>query len=77
MEQYHAMVQAGILTDVDPVERLEGWLVVESLKNPPHRVATRLLEINKRLPTSTNVLLNKVKELVQRPPVRASAYCYT
>ncbi|PSB45600.1 Uma2 family endonuclease [filamentous cyanobacterium Phorm 6] len=43
VEQYHAMIQAGILTDDDPVELLEGWLVFKMPKNPPHRVATRLV----------------------------------
>lgn len=42
IEQYHAMIQAGILTDDDPVELLEGLLVFKMAKNPPHRVATRL-----------------------------------
>lgn len=27
VEQYHAMIASGILTDDDPVELLEGWLV--------------------------------------------------
>lgn len=40
--QYHRMVQAGILTDDDPVELLEGWLVTKMPKNPPHRLATQL-----------------------------------
>jgi Uma2 family endonuclease len=35
------MVESGILTDDDPVELLEGWLVVKMPKNPPHRIATR------------------------------------
>lgn len=42
VEQYHAMIHAGILTPDDPVELLEGWLVYKMLQNPPHRVATRL-----------------------------------
>jgi hypothetical protein len=29
IEQYHQMIQAGILTDDDPVELLEGWLVTK------------------------------------------------
>lgn len=41
--QYHQMVQSGILTDDDPVELLEGWLVTKMPKNPPHRLATQLL----------------------------------
>jgi Uma2 family endonuclease len=43
VEQYHAMVRAGILTDDDPVELLEGWLVFKMPKNPPHRATTRLV----------------------------------
>lgn len=42
VDQYHAMIRAGILTDDDPVELLEGWLVPKMPKNPPHRAATRL-----------------------------------
>lgn len=41
--QYHQMVQSGILTDDDPVELLEGWLVTKMPKNPPHRLATQLM----------------------------------
>ncbi|MEO1294247.1 MAG: Uma2 family endonuclease [Cyanobacteria bacterium J06636_16] len=40
---YHAMIEAGILTDDDLVELLEGWLVFKPPKNPPHRATTRLL----------------------------------
>ena len=43
IEQYHAIIQAGILTDDDSVELLEGWLVFKRPKNPPHRVTTRLV----------------------------------
>jgi len=43
IEQYHAIIQAGILTSDDSVELLEGWLVFKRPKNPPHRVTTRLV----------------------------------
>ena len=43
VEHYHAMTQAGILTDDDPIELLEGWLVVKMTKNPPRRVVTGLI----------------------------------
>jgi Uma2 family endonuclease len=36
------MIRTGILTEDDPVELLEGWLVVKMPQNPPHRVAVRL-----------------------------------
>ncbi len=42
VEQYHAMIQADILTEDDPVELLEGWLVTKMPKNPRHRVVTQL-----------------------------------
>jgi Uma2 family endonuclease len=42
VEQYHQMIQLGILTDDDPVELLEGWLVYKMPKNPTHRITTKL-----------------------------------
>ena len=43
IEQYHAIIQAGILTEDDSVELLEGLLVFKRPKNPPHRATTRLV----------------------------------
>lgn len=40
--QYHQMIHLGILTDDDPVELLEGWIIQKMPKNPPHRAATKL-----------------------------------
>ena len=42
VDQYHAMIQAGILTEDDPVELLEGWLITKMSKNPRHTFATQL-----------------------------------
>src|SRR5207248_7112241 len=39
VQQYHAMIDAGVLTDDDPVELLEGILVLKSSKKPTHRLA--------------------------------------
>jgi Uma2 family endonuclease len=36
------MIDAGILTDDDRVELLEGWLVPKMPKNPPHCLSTEL-----------------------------------
>lgn len=41
--QYHRMIAAGILTSDDPIELLNGWLIQKMTKNPPHRIATRLV----------------------------------
>jgi Uma2 family endonuclease len=43
VEQYHEMVRAGILTEDDPVELLDGLLVRKMTKNPPHRAVTGLV----------------------------------
>jgi Putative restriction endonuclease len=42
VEQYHAMIDAGILQSGDPVELLDGWLVQKMTKYPPHGAAVGL-----------------------------------
>ncbi len=41
LDQYHQMIRAGILTEDDPVEPLDGWLVYKMPKNRQHTIATR------------------------------------
>lgn len=41
--RYHAMRDAGILTEADRVELLGGLLVPKMTKNPPHSLATELV----------------------------------
>jgi len=36
VEEYHRLIEAGILTEDDPVELLEGWIVQKMARNPPH-----------------------------------------
>lgn len=43
VEQYHKMINTGILTEDDPVELLEGILVTKMPKNPPHSLVTQLV----------------------------------
>lgn len=43
VEQYHAMLRQGILSDGDPLELLDGLLVRKMTQNPPHRLAVELL----------------------------------
>jgi Uma2 family endonuclease len=43
VKQYHAMIDAGVLSDDDPVELLEGMLVFKMPKKPQHRLALRKL----------------------------------
>ena len=39
VDEYHRMVQAGVLTEDDPVELLEGWVVPKMPRSPSHDVA--------------------------------------
>ena len=50
--QYERMIDAGILTDDDPVELLEGCLIKKTPKKPPHTLTTQLAreEIERLLP---------------------------
>ena len=36
VEQYHRMIETGILTENDRVELLDGWIVPKMPHNPPH-----------------------------------------
>lgn len=40
VDQYHAMIRTGVLTEDDPVELLDGWLVLKMPKNPAHCSST-------------------------------------
>jgi Uma2 family endonuclease len=42
VDEYHSMIQAGILTEDDPVELLEGLVVPKMPRNPPHDCAIEL-----------------------------------
>jgi Uma2 family endonuclease len=50
VEQYHRMIETGVLTEDDRVELLEGWIYNKLPHNPPHpatitRVARRLSRV--------------------------------
>lgn len=47
VDEYHQMIDADILTEDDPVELLEGWLVTKMPKKPQHSAVT--LSTRKRL----------------------------
>lgn len=44
VEQYHAMIDAGIIKPEDRLELLEGWLVEKMGKNPPHAYIREQIE---------------------------------
>jgi Uma2 family endonuclease len=44
VEQYHRMIEAGVLTENDRVELLEGRIVPKMTHNPPHDAAVDLTQ---------------------------------
>jgi len=68
--QYHEMVRAGILSEDDPVELLEGWLVTKMMKNPPHCAATELARkaLEQALPQGLHVRTQEPVTLATSEP---------
>ncbi len=57
--RYHAMIKAGILTEVDRIELLEGWLVALKVRNERHYSAQTRIDYSLRplLPTDWRLRL--------------------
>jgi Uma2 family endonuclease len=57
VDEYHQMIQAGILTEDDPVELLEGWIVIKMPRNPPNdgTVQVAIKVFGRRLPAGWDV----------------------
>ncbi len=53
VDEYHHMIETGILTENDRVELLDGWILEMSPIGPPHEVCVSLLmeSMQKVLPT--------------------------
>jgi Uma2 family endonuclease len=47
IDQYHRMIEKGILNANDRVELLEGWIVKKMALSPPHNIA--ITRINRRV----------------------------
>lgn len=43
VDEYHAMIKAGVFAEDENFELLEGWLVHKMTKHPPHWIAIELL----------------------------------
>ncbi len=52
VDQYHRMIQAGVLTENDRVELLEGWIVDKMPQHPPHSTTIAVLRrhLSEKLP---------------------------
>lgn len=63
VDQYHQMIVAGILTEDDRVELLEGWLILRTKKTPAHVLATNLTRESLEQRLRTGWIVN------QHPPL--------
>jgi Putative restriction endonuclease len=52
VDEYHRMIAAGVLKEGEPIELLDGWLVLKMTRNPPHDLSLSLTkkQVEKRLP---------------------------
>jgi Uma2 family endonuclease len=46
VEEYHQMIQAGVLGEDDDVELLEGWIVPKMARNPAHDAVVSLVLVD-------------------------------
>jgi Uma2 family endonuclease len=44
VDEYHRMIDTGVLTENDPVELLEGWVVTKMARNPDHDITIELAD---------------------------------
>lgn len=70
VEQYHEMIRAGILSEDDPIELLEGWLVRKTPKNTPHAVSNNLVRdcLAKLLPAGWSIRVQDPVTLFDSEP---------
>lgn len=70
VSQYHEMLRAGVLSDDDPVELIEGALVFHMPKNPRHRHLTKAVELalQSKLPPGFFVMSQKPVTLADGEP---------
>src|SRR5437868_6059435 len=70
VDEYHRMIQVGVLTEDDPVELLEGWIVLKMPRNPPHdsTIAQTQNTINKCLPAGWHVRVQSAITLSDSEP---------
>ena len=70
VEQYHRMIETGILTANDKVELVEGWIVEKMPHNPPHEATiTRITrQLVRRLPDEWLLRVQSAITLPQSEP---------
>jgi Uma2 family endonuclease len=70
VDEYHKMIETGILNDEDKVELLEGCVVEKTPRNPPHDVVVQRLDkrFHRLLPTGWEVRVQSAVHLIESEP---------
>src|SRR5215831_9881533 len=70
VEQYHRMIESGVLREHDRVILLDGLIVTKMTHNPPHDVAVDLTqgEVSARLPRDWRVRVQSAVTLAGSEP---------
>jgi Uma2 family endonuclease len=70
VDEYHRMIQTRVLTEDDPVELLEGWIVLKMPRTPPHDVVIDLAAeaIHAKIPTEWRVRIQSAITLDSSEP---------
>jgi Uma2 family endonuclease len=70
VEQYHRMIDAGVLTEDDRVELLEGWIVEKMPHTPPHdgTILAAQTELLKVIPASHVLRIQSAITLADSEP---------
>ena len=70
VDQYHRMIQAGILSEHDRVELLEGWMISKMTHNPPHDGTIQLVEeeVGPQLPPDWKLRIQSAITLATSEP---------
>src|SRR4051794_36208629 len=68
--QYHRMIEAGVLTEDDRVELLEGWIVTKMPHNPPHDAVVSIVhrKLRAELPADWIVRVQSAITLADSEP---------
>ena len=70
VDEYHKMIEAGILNDEDKVELLEGYVVEKMPRNPAHDVAIQRLDkrFHRMVPSGWEVRVQSAIHLTDSEP---------
>jgi hypothetical protein len=70
VDQYHRMIEAGVLTEDDRVELLEGWIVTKMPHNPRHDAVVSIVQRKLRtvIPTDWIVRVQSAITLADSEP---------